>query len=223
MKILGRVEIDTILKRIKGKKLKQTERNYLSRSIRPKLIAAKILTEEKLLEKIHRPDKSLEKKIIYNLDKYGDKMITLGKIKKQKALQIEELIGIIITRSPSARFIEAIPLLLLKNKIDKFKLVEIANTYNIMNQLGYLIEIAIIIAERFNIKKDFKDLLSYFKHNKEKEVICLGEEKDSAYHEFILKTSPLRIRKWNLVGRFFDDDFIKNAEANKFFIMNKNN
>ena len=85
MKILGRVEIDTILKRIKGKKLKQTERNYLSRSIRPKLIAAKILTEEKLLEKIHRPDKSLEKKIIYNLDKYGDKMITLGKIKKQKA------------------------------------------------------------------------------------------------------------------------------------------
>src|SRR3989338_1474882 len=141
-RILGEVEIETILKRMKGKKLKQTERNYLSRSIRPKLIAARILTEERLLEKIQRPDKALEKKIIYTLDKYGYKMITLKKIKKQKTFPIEELIATIITSYPTARFIEAIPVLLLKNKIDKFKMVEIANSYNIMNQLGYLIDTA---------------------------------------------------------------------------------
>ncbi len=211
--ILGKVEIETILKRIQGKKLKQTERNYLSRSIRPKLIAARMLTEEKILEKIQRPDKSLKKKIIYNLDKYGYKMITLEKIKKQKMLSIEELIAVIITRCPSARFIEAIPVLLLKNKMDKFKLVEIANGHNITNQLGYLMEIAMIIAKRFNIKNDFSELLSYLKKNKEKEIAYLGEKKDSAYNVFILKTSPPRIRKWNLLGRFFDEDFIKNAEA----------
>ena len=128
-------------------------------------------------------------------------------------MSIEELIAIIITRYPTARFIEAIPILLLKNKMDKFKLVEIANSHHITNQLGYLIETAMIIAKRFDIKKDFGDLLSYFRHNKEKEVVCLGEERDSAYHEFILRTSPSRIRKWNLLGRYFEDDFIKNAEA----------
>lgn len=212
-RILGKVEIETILKRMKGRKLKQTERNYLSRSIRPKLIAAKMLTEEKILEKIQKPDKSLERKIIYNLNKYGYKMIALGKAKKEKTFPIEELIAIIITRCPSARFIEAIPILLLKNKIDKFKLVEIAIINNIANQLGYLIETAIIIGRRFKIKKDLNDLLDYLKANKEKEIAFLGEERDNAYKELLLDTSPKRIKKWNLLGRFFDEDFIKNAEA----------
>lgn len=212
-KVLGEIEIATILKRMKGKKLKQTERNYLSRSIRPKLIAAKILSEQKILEKIQRPDKSLDKKIIYNLSRYGYEIIALKKIKKQEIIPIEKLIAIIITKCPKPRFIEAIPILLTKNKMSKFKLVEIAYRYNIYNELGYLTEIAAILTKRFKIKQDLKDLLHYLKSNKHKEIKYLGEEKDSAYMQFLIRTSPKRIKKWNLLGRFFDDDFIKNAEA----------
>lgn len=211
--ILGKVEIDTLLKRLQGKPLKQTERNYLSRSIRPKLIAARLLTKEKILEKIQRPDKSLDKKILYNLSKYGYEMINLGQIKKQKLIPLEELIAIIITKTPKPRYIEAIPILLLKNKINTYKLVEISYKYDIKNKLGYLIEITIIIAKKFKIKKDLSKLLEYLKHNKEKEIAYLGEEKDFTYKEFLLKTSPKRIKKWNLLGRFFDIDFIKNAEV----------
>ena len=37
-KILGKVEIETIIKKINGTKLKQVERNYLSRSIRTEIL-----------------------------------------------------------------------------------------------------------------------------------------------------------------------------------------
>jgi len=212
-RILGKVEIETIMKRMKGRKLKQTERNYLSRSIRPKLIAAKLLTESKILEKIQKPDRSLEKIIIYNLSAYGYDLIALRKIPKQKKISIENLIGIIIAKNPKPRFIEAIPILLLKNKIDKFKLVETAYEYDINNELGYIIETAVILSEEFRIKQDLKDLLDYLKRNKKKNIKYLGEEKDSEYRQFLKKTSPKRVKKWNLLGRFFDDDFIEGAEA----------
>ncbi len=212
-KVLGKVEIATILKRMRGEKLKQTEKNYLSRSVRPKLIAAKILGEEKILEKIQRPDRSIDNKIIYNLSKYGYELINPKKIKKQRAIPIERLIAIIITKSPKPRWIGAIPTLLIKNKISKFKLVEIACRYNIYNELGYLVEIATILIKHFKIKQDLNDILDYLKNNKNKEVRYLGEVKDSIYMQFLIKTSPNRIKKWNLLGRFFDEEFIKNAEA----------
>ncbi len=212
-RIFGKVEISTILKRMQGKRLKQTERNYLSRSIRPKLIAAKLLTEENVLKKIHKPDKSLEKTVIYNLSRYRYEMISLKKIKKQKSIGIEELIATIITMMPKPRFIEAIPILLLKNKINKFKLVEIASKQGIGNELGYLIETAIILAKRFNIEQDLNDLLDYLKYEKQKEIKYLGYEKDRIYIDFLIRTSPERIKKWNLLGRFFDEDFIKIGES----------
>jgi len=30
-------------------------------------------------------------------------------------------------------------------------------------------------------------------------------------YDFLMKTSPERIKKWMLLGRFFDEDFIENA------------
>lgn len=211
--ILGKVEMATIQKRIQGKRLKQTERNYLSRSIRPKLLAAKLLTDENILGKIQRPDKSIEKKILFNLTKYGYDLINTKKLSKQKTIEIEELISIIITRSPQPRFIEAIPFLILKNKIDKFKLAELGRINNIINELGYLIETASILARKYNRKETLSDLLIYLETNKENRIRYLGEQKDQEYLDFLIKTSPRRIKKWNLLGRYFDEDFIKLGES----------
>ncbi len=212
-RIFGKVEIETIIKRIKGKGLKQTERNYLSRSIRPKLIAARLLTEENILEKIRRPDRLLNNKILYNLSKYGYDMISSKEIKKQKTISLEELIAAIITKFPKPRYVEGIPVLILKNRTDKFKLAEIAYRYNIHNELGYLIETAKIIAKNRMIKIDLDDILAYLDNNKRKKIKYLGEEKDWLYMDFLSKTTPKRVRRWNLLGRFFDTDMIKTAEA----------
>ena len=56
-KIFGEIELKTIDKKLKGIKLKQIERNYLSRSIRPKLIAANLLTKSDLIEEINKDNR----------------------------------------------------------------------------------------------------------------------------------------------------------------------
>jgi len=203
-KILGKVEIETIIKKMEGKKLKQTERNYLYRSIRPKLIAANILSRENILKEINKNNKENESIIEYNLNIYGYEMILLKK-KKAKKMPVEELIARILIKHPKARFIEAIPILMIKNPINKFKLLETAVKYGIKNKIGYLLETAFIIKPMPYLK----DILSHLGKNKENEISFLQE----GDYDFLAGTSPKRIKKWNLLGRFFDEDFKKNADA----------
>lgn len=216
-RILGEVEIDTIIKRIEGKKLKQTERNYLSRSIRPKLMGASILCQEKILEKINRPKKvNINNQIIFNLSLYGYSLITPYKIKKQKKLSIYELITKILVQEPSPRFIEAIPIILIKNKINHYKLLEVIAKYDLKDKVGYLLETSLIIAKKLKLTdiNYLKDLLKYLKNTKDDEIGFLTEKpEDREYIKFLEKTSPKRIKEWNLFGRFFDKDFIENAKA----------
>jgi hypothetical protein len=202
-KIFGNVEINTIIRKMEGKKLKQTEKNYLYRSIRPKLMAAEILSQGQILKKINNDKREDTYLIEYNLAGYGYKMITSKKRKKAKRISLEDLIGEILVKHPSARYIEAIPILIIKNKLNKFKMLEIAAKFGIKNKIGYLIETAMMIKELPYLK----DLLSYFNNNKEKEITFLAE----GDYDFLMKTSPERVRKWGLLGRFFDDDFIENA------------
>lgn len=203
-KIFGKVELGTIIKKMRGKKLKQTERNYLYRSIRPKLIAANLLSQEKILQEINKYVKEDFSLIEYNLFIYGYKIISLKK-KKRKKIPIEELIVKILIKHPYVRFIEGVPIILIKNKIDKFKLLELASKYDVKNKIGYLLETAFILKPIGYLE----DLLIYLKKNKEPEVSFLVE----GDYDFLRKTSPSRIKKWNLLGRFFDEDFIKNKEV----------
>lgn len=216
-RILGKVEIDTVIKRIEGKKLKQTERNYLSRSIRPKLMAASILCQERILEKISRPKKiDIKNQIISNLSLYGYNLITIYKIKKQRKLSIYELITKILVQAPSSRFIEAIPIILIKNKINPCTLLEFAVKYDLKNKIGYLLETSFIIAKKLKLRNInyLIDLLKYLKTTKDNEIGFLIEKpEDKAYIDFLNKASPKRIKEWNLLGRFFDKDFIKNAKT----------
>jgi hypothetical protein len=205
--IFGEVEIKTIEKRLKGIPLTQTERNYLSKSIKPKIIAAKLLTESNLIRSIY---KKINHKpiILYNLRRYGYEMMTILPSKRRKRLEIEQLIAEILVSCPDARFIESVPILMLKNKFSKFKLAELAIKEGIANKIGYLAEIAQFIAERKGIKKDFGDLIKYLENSKGTEITTLSGAKDSISIEFYRHTTPERLKKWNLLGRFFDDDFI---------------
>lgn len=203
-RIFGKVEIETLAKKMEGKKLKQVERNYLYRSIRPKLIAASILHQGNILQEINKKAKDDLSLVEYNLSEYGYNIISLKKSKRKK-IPIEELIVKILIKYPHARFIEAIPILLIKNKINKFKLLELASKYDTKNKIGYLLETAFMLKPMPYLN----DILFYFKSNIDPEVsILYGGD-----YDFLVRTSPLRIRKWNLLGRFFDKDFLKLKEA----------
>jgi hypothetical protein len=198
--IFGKIEIETIIKKLEGRKLKQTEKNYLSRAIRPKLKAAEKITNMKLLEKLQEPIKRNDKEIIYNLSHYKYPLIT--KITRTKIIPIEELIITILTKNQKARFIEAIPILFIKNKINPTKLLDLAAQHGIKNKIGYLLETADKIGK---LPKSLKHLLQYIKKNKDKSITSLA----SGDKEFLQETSPKRIKSWNLLGRFFENDWKK--------------
>jgi hypothetical protein len=209
-KLFGKVEIETIIKKIRGKKLRQVERNYLSKSIRPKLRMINLISELNILGKISRPKEKITRpEIIYNLSRFGYDLIIVKRIKLQRKISLEELTINILIDDPKPRFIEAIPIILLKNKVNEFKLLELAAKYHLKNEIGYLIETALMIKE----KKELRGLLYYLKRTKEKEKRVLGEEMSEEWKQFLVRKSPKRIRSWNLLGRFFDQDFKKLARS----------
>ena len=111
----------------------------------------------------------------------------------------------ILVKFPKARFIEAIPIIIIKNHIGKFRLLELASNYGIKNKIGYLLETAMMIKPMNYLK----ELLSYLDSNKDEEISFLVE----GDYEFLSRESPARVRKWKLLGRFFDEDFVNNAEV----------
>ena len=81
--------------------------------------------------------------------------------------------------------------------------------------MGYLLETAFIIGNKFNLNNKIfylKDLLKYLEIHKNEERI-LGKEEDEKYKLFLRKTRPARMKKWNLLGRYFDKDFISLGET----------
>lgn len=202
--LFGEREIETLMKKRAGKLLTQTERNYLSASIRPKLRAIHAIEQLHLLPEVNRRKEDISRQdIVFNLSFFGYELITPYASGKGKKMSLEELIMQILLRFPKARFIEAIPILLLKNPIDAFRLLELATRWHLKNQLGFLLETALTLGK----KKELESLLAYLRKTKERELHLLGEDLGKGYKEFLAKTSPPRMVFWHLLGRFFDQDF----------------
>jgi len=77
--ILSNKEIEVVLKRLNNKHITQTESNYLSRSVRPKLRSAEFAASAELLSlldyrrrRYEREDNLLRKKIINSINDIGD-------------------------------------------------------------------------------------------------------------------------------------------------------
>ncbi len=150
-----------------------------------------------------------KKKIIYNLSHYGYDLISYEKIRKYDIILIEDLIIEILIRCPEARFIEAIPILIIKNRINYLELYRKAYDFGLINKIGFLLENAFIIAGK--TKKDvgyLKDLLEELKRKKEKTIQYFSTFVDK---NFLEKTTPSLIKKWNLKGNFSTSDFFKEA------------
>lgn len=203
--IFTKTELSTIDKRIKNINLTQTERNYLSRSIRPKILAARIISSWDGLHKLTLC-KNMDSLINYNLKSYGYGLFSKAETKKK--IRLEELIILILTRSQKARYIEAIPILLIKNKVNPLRLLDLALKYNLVNQIGYLVETSIIIAKKHKIKTGLEELLEYLASIKQDKDDFITRS-DSSYREFLMATSPPRLRLWRLYGRFYDEDFFE--------------
>lgn len=202
--LFGKKEIEAMVKKRQGQKLKQTEKNYLSRSVRPKLRAISALAQTNLLQDIAVAKRTSETQVSFHLAAYGYPLLTFKK-KIFKKMPLEDLIIEILTCYPRARYIEAIPFLLLKNHFDAWRLLELAVEKQCKNKVGYLVETAYMLGKR---DRETKELLQYLKETKIKkeEFLVYGDR------DFLQKTSPARVKQWHLLGRFFDRDFQKMLE-----------
>lgn len=148
--------------------------------------------------------------ILYSLSHYGYDLILLRKTGKHQILPIEELIIQILIRFPEARFIEAIPILMLKNKIDKFELYRQAYDYGLTNKIGFLLEIALLIAKRKGINLAYlNDLLQQLKLKRQETMQYFSMLRD---RKFLEKNTPEEMKKWSLIGLFSIKD-IQEAAA----------
>ena len=213
--LFGKREMETLQKKQEGKPLTQTERNYLSASIRPKLRAIQALAPLHLLPDINRRKEHFSRQdIIFNLGEYGYELIAISSLGKKKKISLEELIMQVLRNFPESRFIEAIPILLLKNPIDPFKLLELATLWHLKNQLGFLLETALSLQKRSDVRSNkLSDLLYYLQKTKEPERHLLGEDFGKEYREFLARASSPRMQVWHLLGRFFDEDFKTGARV----------
>lgn len=157
--------------------------------------------------KKEKPDPIDRDAIIFNLSHYGYELLTARGIRERRILPLEELLIQILIRYPEARLIEAIPILMLKNRIDKFELYRKAYDYNLINKIGFLAEIACIIARKRGKKNEnLKELMHALKQKKEDSIRNFSALKDEAFLE---KTTPEIMKGWNLRGRFSLEDFDK--------------
>ncbi len=202
--LFGKKEIEAMMKKQQGQKLKQIEKNYLSRSVRPKLRVIYLLAQTHLLQDLAVQKRTSEAQVSFQLAAYGYPLLNFKK-KIFKKMPLENLVVEIITCYPRARYIEAIPFLLLKNHFDTWRLLELAVEKQCKNKVGYLVETAYMLGKR---DREMKKLLDYLKETKIKEEEFLVE----GDRDFLQKTSPERVKQWHLLGRFFDTDFQKLAE-----------
>ncbi len=171
-----------------------TERGEIITDSNGKIAYMKIKTKHK---QIMRND------ILRSLSHYGYDLITKEKV-RASIIPLPDLIIEILLRFPEARLIEAIPLILTKNSIDKFELYRKAYKNNLINEIGFLLDIAMKLSK----KLDLKELLEELKKQKQKNIRYLTSIKD---REFLEKRTPAIMRKWNLRGLFSIDDFRKEA------------
>ena len=124
---------------------------------------------------------------------------------------MDELLITILIKYPEARFIEAIPTIIIRNisKINKFELYRKAYEYRLINKIGYLLDVAFILAKK--TKHDLsqlKELLDQFKEQKDEKTQYFSTFNDK---KFLEETTPEIMKKWYLRGRFSIQDFHKEA------------
>jgi hypothetical protein len=144
--------------------------------------------------------------ILASLSQYGYDLVRSGIRRTGSIIPLEDLVIEILIRFPEARFIEAIPLLLVKNRLNTFELYRKAYQTGLINQLGFLTEVAISLARKLDREKPaLQSLLDHLRAAMCKRTSALGRTDLQAKH------TPRGMKRWRLKGHFVLEDFAKEA------------
>lgn len=144
----------------------------------------------------------IETKIVEELAGRGYELTDVERATTE--MPVEELIISILKDLKGGRTVEGIPVIIKKNKVNYNRLTELALQKNVVNELGYVLEITRDLFEEFNING-----VNELESTIEKLEGCMDEEEhylspiDSPHYPEIARNhQTLLLKKWNVLGLY---------------------
>lgn len=112
--------------------------------------------------KIQEPPKVTDGCIQFNLSRFGYSSFLQGRTEKEsEKISIETLIAAILLKQ-DIRLIEAVPILMAKNKINQRSLLFLSKKYGLVNKVGFLLGITGALLKDDARKSEIKEILVHY-------------------------------------------------------------
>ena len=113
-----------------------------------------------------------------------------GSSKKNRSFSPEAVVLGVLRVVPSARMVECLPGLLATGAMDCEKLFRLAKERNLVNRLGFVVEVAALLAEQKRLRGNVSALQSLAKK--------LWKERSTATEDYLMAESPVdpELRDW---------------------------
>ena len=189
-------QFEVLVKRVEGRRLSQTERNYLSKAIKSKLKAAASIKHIGL-DRVYEHEgnkKEISESIISGYRKSGIDLIGYKPSKGRNPLPTRVVEMIIDDyQEIDERIADLLPVYISKNKekIDLFEIYSFAIEKGVINFTGYVFEIAYLFSHHEGFKRltdalnKIKDKIDILRDKRYKDIINLIEQDNIS-------------RKWNI-------------------------
>mgnify|MGYP001560737334 CR=1 FL=1 len=202
-------QFNVLIKRLENKKLSQTERNYLSNSIKSKLKAILEIKHLNFFQIYFRKNKKkILNSVVYSYLKSGINLFGYENI-KGKAISATEAVKSVLNnyQELDARIVDLLPVYVLKNKgkINLFEIYDFAVENSLVNFTGYVFG----IVQKHSYCKEFKNFLAALENRKDGFYIA----RDERYLKIIdfIEQDDIS-RKWNIITLNKEKDYGKYFE-----------
>ena len=202
-------QFNVLIKRLENKQLSQTERNYLSNSIKSKLRAVSGIKHLNFLQ-AYAFRENKEKLLGSITASYRKSGIDLfGYVLNGKTIAANDVIKAVLNNYQDfdSRIVDLLPVYIFKNKdkINLFEIYDFAVENGLVNFTGYVFD----IAQKHSYQKEFKKFLAALEDNKDKFYIA----RDDRYWDIIdFIELDATSRKWNIVTLNKEKDYEKYFE-----------
>ncbi len=131
-----------------------------------------------------------------------------GPSKKSRSFSPEAVVLGVLRAIPSSRMVECLPGLLVNQDMDYDKLLGLAKERGLVNRLGFVVDVAVTLADENGDRKKASRLRGlskklWMERHKEAQEFLIGEApKDSKFRNWLKKKTPRAGKKWGVYGAY---------------------
>ncbi|MEK7783367.1 MAG: helix-turn-helix transcriptional regulator [Candidatus Binatota bacterium] len=136
-----------------------------------------------------------------------------GPSRKNRAFSPEAVVLGVLRVVPSSRMVECLPGLLFKKEMDHEKLLRLAKGRGLVNRLGFVVDVAVTLAEENRDREKLSRLRAlskklWMERRKEAEEFLMSEApEDPELRNWLKKKTPRAGKKWGVYGAYSRERF----------------